>query len=113
MSDTVGGSRPAGSGDPGPGDPGLARARTSLAWTRTALAFAAIGGLILRREVAAGFVILALSVLVWAVGRAARVPGQVHARPGRLLVIAFAVTAVSAVALMLALFGPQTDGLRL
>jgi hypothetical protein len=93
-------------------DPGLARARTRLAWTRTALSFAAIGALILKRELAAGFVILALSVLVWAVGRLAGVPGRVGARPGRLLVIALAVTGVSALALVLALFGPQTAGLR-
>ena len=101
----------AGSG--GTDDPGLARARTSLAWTRTALSFAAIGGIILKRELAAGFVVLALSGLVWVVGRLARVPGQVRARPGRLLVITVAVTAVAFVALMLALFGPQTGGLRL
>jgi hypothetical protein len=121
MSDAMGGSRPGGAGGPGPGDPGdlgpgdpgLARARTSLAWTRTALAFAAIGGIILRREVAAGFVILVLSALIWAAGRVARVQGKVRARPGRLLLIALAVTAVSAVALALALFGPQPAGLRL
>ena len=101
----------AGSG--GTDDPGLARARTSLAWTRTALSFAAIGGIILKRELAAGFVVLALSGLVWVVGRLARVPGQVRARPGRLLVITVAVTAVAFVALMLALFGPQSGGLRL
>jgi len=54
-----------------------------------------------------------MSGLVWIVGRLARVPGQVRARPGRLLVITLAVTAVSVVALMLALIGPQTEGLRL
>ncbi|MCW2905669.1 MAG: hypothetical protein JWL68_458 [Actinomycetia bacterium] len=97
----------------GNGDPGLARARTSLAWTRTALSFAAIGGIILKRDLAAGFVVLALSGLVWVVGRLAAPPGQVRARPGRLLVIAIAVTAVAVVALMLALLGPQTGGLRL
>lgn len=94
-------------------DPGLARARTSLAWTRTALSFAAIGGIILKRELAAGFVVLALSCLVWVVGRLALVPGQVRARPARLLIITIAVTAVAFVALVLALFGPQTGGLRL
>jgi uncharacterized membrane protein YidH (DUF202 family) len=94
-------------------DPGLARARTSLAWTRTALAFAVIGGIVLRRDLAAGFVVLGLGGLVWIVGRLATRPGQAQARPARLLVITLAVTGVSAVALMLALFGPQTGGLRL
>jgi hypothetical protein len=100
-------------GQGGADDPGLAGARTRLAWTRTALSFAAIGGLILRRDLTAGFVVLALSALVWGVGRLAGVPGQAGARPGRLLVISLAVTAVAAVALALALFGPQTAGLRL
>lgn len=97
----------------GTDDPGLARARTRLAWTRTVLSFAAIGGVILRRDLAAGFAVLALSGLVWVVGRLAVVPGQVRPRPGRLLLITVAVTGVSFAALMLALFGPQTAGLRL
>jgi uncharacterized membrane protein YidH (DUF202 family) len=103
-------SRP---GQGGADDPGLARARTRLAWTRTALSFAAIGGVILKHQLAAGFVVLGLSVLVWGVGRLAWVPGRAGGRRGRLLVIALAVTAIAAVALTLALFGPQTAGLRL
>ena len=95
------------------GDPGLARARTSLAWTRTALSFAAIGAVVLKRDLIAGLVVLALSVLVWGVGRLAAMPGQVRGRAGLLLVITIAVTGVYVVALMLALFGPQTAGLRL
>ena len=31
-------------------DPGLAQARTSLAWTRTALSFAAVGAVVLRKD---------------------------------------------------------------
>jgi uncharacterized membrane protein YidH (DUF202 family) len=45
-------------------DPGLARARTRLAWTRTALSFAAIGALILRHALPAGFVIRTRSSLL-------------------------------------------------
>jgi uncharacterized membrane protein YidH (DUF202 family) len=93
-------------------DPGLARARTSLAWLRTAIAFAAIGGVILKRDVPAGLVVLVLSGLVWATGRLAGPPGTV-ARPRRLLLIALAVAAVSALALALSLLGPESAGLRL
>ncbi|MGD0925664.1 MAG: DUF202 domain-containing protein [Streptosporangiaceae bacterium] len=93
-------------------DPGLARARTSLAWTRTALAFAGIGAVILRRDLTAGLVVLALSVLVWSVGRLAGGTGPVRGRPVRLLVITVAVTGVSLVALGLAMFGPQTAWIR-
>ena len=45
-------------GQGGADDPGLARARTRLAWTRTALSFAAIGALILKRDLAGGLVVL-------------------------------------------------------
>lgn len=101
-------------GEGGTGDPGQARARTSLAWTRTVLSFAAIGAVILKRDLAAGFVVLALSGLVWVAGRLARLPShEVRARPGRLLLITIAVTGVAVVALVLVLFGPHTTGLRL
>ena len=94
-------------------DPGLAGVRTTLAWTRTAISFAAIGGAIVRRDLVAGFVVLALSGLVWVMGRLTLEPGRARARPGRLLVITAAVTGVAFVALMLVLLGPQTAGLRL
>ncbi len=100
-----------GGADAGP-DPGLARARTRLAWLRTAIAFAAIGGLILKRDVAAGLVVLVLSGVVWAAGRLAGTPGIV-ARPRRLLLIALAVAAVAVLALAVSLLGGEPAGLRL
>ena len=98
-------------GRPDP-DPGLARARTRLAWLRTAIAFAAIGGVILKRDVPAGLVILVLSGVVWGTGRLAGPPGLV-ARPRRLLLIALAVALVSGLALAVSLLGPEPAGLRL
>jgi len=94
-------------------DPGLARARTSLAWLRTAIAFAAIGGVILKRDVPAGLVVLALGGLVWATGRLTGMPATVLSRPRRLLLIALAVAAVAVAALAMSLFGNQPAGLRL
>ena len=56
-------------------DPGLARARTSLAWTRTALSFAAVGAVALKKDVIAGLLIIATVPVIWRLGRIA------HHRP--------------------------------
>ena len=50
-------------------DPGLARERTELAWTRTAIAFAALGAAILKYRPVAGLPVLVLSAVVWRLGR--------------------------------------------
>ena len=93
--------------DPGPDmeerDPGLARERTALAWTRTAISVAALGGAILKTNPPAGFVVLAMSAPVWWLGRPLR-----HERPGsgnghRLLLVTITVTLVSCAALALTL----------
>ncbi len=76
------------------GDPGLARARTSLAWTRTALSFAAVGGVVLKKDVIVGLVILAAVPVIWQIGRLA----QDH--PGRLKLVTATVVAISLVALV-------------
>jgi len=50
-------------------DPGLARERTRLAWTRTAISFAALGAALLKTTPAAGALVLLMSAVVWGLGR--------------------------------------------
>ena len=77
-------------------DPGLARARTSLAWTRTALSFAAIGIVVLRKDIVPGLIILAAVPVIWQLGRLA------HHRPGRLRLVTATIVAIAAVSLAVA-----------
>jgi uncharacterized membrane protein YidH (DUF202 family) len=85
--------------------PGLARERTELAWSRTAIAFAAVGGGLLKTSVAAGAVVVVLGLLVWGVCRIFPVQPSARVQSGRLLIVAITVTAVALVALAVALFG--------
>ena len=78
-------------------DPGLARIRTSLAWTRTALSFAAVGAVALKKDVIAGLIIMATAPVIWRLGRLD------HHRPGRLRLVTATIVAVSLVALAVAL----------
>jgi uncharacterized membrane protein YidH (DUF202 family) len=93
-------------------DPGLARERTELSWTRTAISFAALGGAVLKFRPYAGISILVLGAVIWKLGQVAGASGAGRARPRQLLLIAVAVTAVSVVALAIALLGPEPGGLR-
>jgi uncharacterized membrane protein YidH (DUF202 family) len=77
-------------------DAGLARERTSLAWTRTALSFGAVGGVVLKREVVAGLILLALAPVIYVLGRLA------YSRPGKLKVVTGTIVAVALVALVVA-----------
>ena len=81
-----------GAADPPRLDPGLARERTSLAWTRTALSFAAVGGVTLEKDVIAGLVIMCLAPAVWQLGR------LTHHLPGSLQLITATIVAVALVA---------------
>jgi uncharacterized membrane protein YidH (DUF202 family) len=83
--------------DPEDRDPGLARERTSLAWIRTALSFAAIGGAVLKKDVVPGLILLCVVPVVWQLGRAS------NHRPGRLKLVTALIVALAAVALMLTL----------
>ena len=87
---------PSGQQDIAP-DPGLARERTTLAWTRTAVSFAAVGGAVLKRDVIPGLILLALAPVIYVLGRLAAGPS------GKFKLITVAIIAVSVVALVVAL----------
>ncbi|HTP17123.1 MAG TPA: DUF202 domain-containing protein [Streptosporangiaceae bacterium] len=84
-------------------DPGLARNRTELAWTRTALSFTALGAAILKARPAAGLALLALSGLIWPLGRLSARPGEASRRNRKVLLITVAVAGASVAALIISL----------
>jgi uncharacterized membrane protein YidH (DUF202 family) len=98
-------------------DSGLARERTSLSWTRTAISFAALGGTVLRGNVATGLIILAVAPVVWQLGRMSRGPGTADRSPAmesvganRLFLITVSIVGVSALCLVIALLGRSAPG---
>jgi uncharacterized membrane protein YidH (DUF202 family) len=115
--------------DPEEGIPGLAQERTSLAWTRTAIAFAALGGVVLKANVVTGLIILALAPVIWQLGRMAwgsapeasapeasapeasdRLPAVPAVGATRLFIITVAITAVALLCLIVAIFGKSVPG---
>ena len=84
-------------GDPSGPDPGLAGERTSLAWTRTASSFAAVGGVVLKKDLVPGLILLSLAPVIWWLGRLAYHP------PGKFKVITVTIVGVALVALGVAL----------
>jgi uncharacterized membrane protein YidH (DUF202 family) len=114
------GPEPAGQGQPQPSDdpeerdPGLARERTSLSWTRTAISFAALGGVVLKANVFTGLVVLAIAPVVWQLGRVARGSGPQADLPAvgaaRMFIIALSIVAVALLCLAVAIFGKAVPG---
>lgn len=110
-------SRPVPPGDREPAedmedaDPALARERTDLAWTRSAIAFFGVGVAILKFRPAIGIPVLAIAGAIWLIGRTVRTParGIASARP---LFVTVAVTLLALVSLVLTLAGPASRGLR-
>ena len=94
-------------------DPGLARERTKLAWARTAIAFAAVGGAILKKEPVAGLVVLAITPLIWGLGRfVGHTAERPELQPRRLLAVTVTVVAVSLLAMVIAFVGHPPTSLR-
>jgi uncharacterized membrane protein YidH (DUF202 family) len=114
------GQGPTGQGQPQPGDdpeerdPGLARERTSLSWTRTAISFAALGGAMLKANVITGLIILAIAPVIWQLGRVSRGTGVGADLPAvgatRLFIITVSIVAVSVLCLVIAIFGKAVPG---
>ena len=100
--------------DPEERDPGLARERTSLAWDRTAISFAALGGTVLKVNVVSGLIILAIAPVIWQLGRVTRggAPGTSLPTLGaaRLFIIAVTIVAVALLCLIVAILGRSAPG---
>jgi uncharacterized membrane protein YidH (DUF202 family) len=85
--------------------------RTRLAWTRTAVAFAALGGAMLKLSPVAGLVVLVLSLPIWAVTSRRHGLGAAAASPRRLRLVTATVVVVAFAALLVAIFGHSPDSL--
>ena len=96
------------------GDVGLALERTSLSWTRTSLAFAALGGVMLKDNVITGLIILAVVPLIWRLGRPPRSGSPPTGLPTvgamRIRVITASVVGVALLSLLIAVLGPSVPG---
>lgn len=93
---------PANPDEPGVGDPAN---RTRLAWTRTAIAFAAIGAAMLKSGPIAGGIVIALSLPIWAVARRVRHSADAVSAASGLALVTGTVVLVAMAALAVALFG--------
>jgi uncharacterized membrane protein YidH (DUF202 family) len=91
--------------------PGLARERTDLAWTRSAIAFIALGAAILKARPVVGFPIMGLGVVIWLLPRVSPRRGAGLASR-RTLLVTIAVTSLAVVSVVLTLVGPPSHGLR-
>jgi uncharacterized membrane protein YidH (DUF202 family) len=100
--------------DPEERDPGLARERTLLSWTRTAISFAALGGTVLKANVISGLIILAIAPVIWQLGRVSRGTAARTGLPAvgatRLFIITVSIVAVSLLCLVVAIFGQAVPG---
>lgn len=92
----------------------MALARTALAWTRTAIAFAALGGAVLKVNVVSGLIILAIAPLVCELGRVSGRGSRGDSPPvvgtTRVRLITVSIVAVALLSLIIALLGHSAPG---
>jgi uncharacterized membrane protein YidH (DUF202 family) len=96
--------------DPVDADPGSARERTNLAWTRSAISFAALGALLLKSRPAFGIPLLIFSIAIWEAGHVPRKRGVARRR---MVLVTAAVTTAAALAFIVMLLNHASTGLRL
>jgi uncharacterized membrane protein YidH (DUF202 family) len=89
-------------------DRGLARERTALAWTRTALSFGAVGGVIVKSHVVLGLVVLGCAPVIWQLGRLTMWEAPGAALDRRMRTILIVIVAVAVVALVVSFLGKGT-----
>jgi|HubBroStandDraft_5_1064220.scaffolds.fasta_scaffold32755_3 uncharacterized membrane protein YidH (DUF202 family) len=92
----------AGPDEPAVSDPAN---RTRLAWTRTAIAFAAIGAAMLKNSPVEGIAVLVLSVPIWAVARRTGQNADAMSSAGALRLVTATVVLVAVAAMIVALTG--------
>ena len=93
-------------------DPMLARERTDLAWTRSSIAFLALGIAVVKFRPEIGVPLLAFSAFGWLVGRSPPHRDWDGAISRRLRLVAVSVTCLAVIAALLVLIGPVSRGLR-
>jgi uncharacterized membrane protein YidH (DUF202 family) len=93
---------PADLDEPGVGDPAN---RTRLSWTRTAIAFAAIGAAMLKSSPIAGAVVIALSLPIWTVAQRVRHSADATSAASGFALVTGTIVLVAIAALVVALFG--------
>jgi uncharacterized membrane protein YidH (DUF202 family) len=93
-------------------EPGLARERTELAWTRSSIAFFALGIAVLKIRPAVGIPVMAIGVVIWLVARLPRTGHPAWMASRRELMVTVAVTTLALVAVVLTLAVPSSHGLR-
>jgi uncharacterized membrane protein YidH (DUF202 family) len=93
-------------------DRGLAHERTSLAWTRTALSFGAVGGVIVKSHAIVGLVVLGFAAVIWQLGRLTMREGVGPLLYRRMRAIVLAIVALAVIAVVVSFFSSTPLRLR-